>query len=100
MLTYAAIFVDDPEKQRCHVSFPNLNYECDIDYENNEELLKAASEELSFAVWLCDDRGQKIPKPKTISDERLPNGAVINFVSSDYERYKQSLSVRVIDLSD
>ena len=100
MLTYAAIFQDDPSNNKCHVFFPNLDYECCIDYSNNEQLLKLAEQELGFALWFWEDLGRKFPKSNTISDKDLPHGAVLNFISCDYDKFKQSISVKVIDLSD
>lgn len=97
--TYAAIFEDDSEKQRCSIKIPNLEYESEIDYTTNEELLKRAEDELSFALWLYEEREGKLPKANTISDKELPAGGVLRFLSSDYDKYKQSLSVKEIEIS-
>ena len=97
--TYAAVFSDDEESKNCHVSFPNFSYETDIAYSDKADLLRKASEELGFAMWMCEEAGRKMPKPNTISERGLREGESIKFIDCDYDRIKQSISVTSFNLA-
>ena len=97
--TYAAIFQDNNKENTCYVSFPNLDYNCYISYVDYNDLLRQASLELGFALWLFEDSGKKFPKPNTISNKTLPRDAEIKFISCDYEAFKKASSVKTFTLS-
>ncbi len=95
---YPAIFADNERDKTSHIEFPSLNYESDIAYLDELDLLRKAAEELSFALWLCEDTGRKIPKPEPINTKALPKETVIRSVSCNYD--KQDFSVKTFDISD
>ena len=99
LMIYSAVFLPNKENSSYHVSFPDLDYECDIPYDNTEQLLAAATEELGVTLWTFEDNGKRLPLPKNVSDKGLPEGAHISFIPIDYAHFKKSISVREIDLS-
>ena len=48
---------------------------------------------------MFDDAGKTIPTPKTNMDKDMPADSYLDFVQCDYEKYKQRISVRTIDLA-
>ena len=99
-LFYSAFFTPDEDNGSCHVVFPDLEYECDISADTPETLSSLAAEELGFALWMLEDSGQRLPLPKTISKNEIPDGASIAIVPIDYSSFKKHLLVKVLDLSD
>lgn len=99
-LFYSAFFTPDEDNGSCHVVFPDLEYECDISADTPETLSRQAAEELGFALWMLEDSGQRLPLPKTISKNEIPDGASISVIPIDYSRFKKHLTVKVFDLSD
>lgn len=99
LFTYAAIFQDNTHDNTCLVSFPNLQHDAYISYSDKNDLMRQASLELGFALWLCEDAGKKFPMHRTISKQNLPAGAEIRFVNCDYEAFKNASSVKFFDFS-
>jgi predicted RNase H-like HicB family nuclease len=100
MMIYTAFFTPDKEHNTCLVQFPDLDYSCTLDISDMAEFRHQLKEELGFALWMYDDAGKPIPTPKTNRDKELPPDSYIDFVQCDYEKFKQNISVREIDLSE
>lgn len=100
LMIYSAVFTPDKEHNTCVVIFPDLDYACTLDTSDTFEFRKQLKEELGFALWLQEDAGKPIPTPKTISNKEMPAGSYIDFVQCDYDKFKQNISVRTIDLTE
>ncbi len=98
ILNYSAVFTPDEQKGSCSVYFPDIDYECSLDTSNNSNFRKQLQQELAFALWLYEEKGNVIPFPKTICDLPLPQGAYIDFVPCDFDTFKHHISVKNIDL--
>ncbi|MBQ7544223.1 MAG: hypothetical protein IJT02_04685 [Synergistaceae bacterium] len=96
---YPAVFKPSQNDGNCSIYFPDLDHECEVSYSNSDDLKKSASEELGFALWMCEDAGRRIPAPKTAEIADVPEGAYVSEAGIDYEAFKKGMSVRVIDLS-
>ena len=97
---YPAVFTPNEKDGSCHIFFPDLEHECDVPYSNSDSLKHVAAEELGFALWMFEDSGNTIPAPKTASIEDLPGGAYVSEIGIDYEAFKKSITVKIIDLSE
>ena len=99
-VNYPAVFKPNVKEGNCHICFPDLEHECDVPYGTPEKLKRSAAEELGFALWMCEDAWNRIPAPRTVGIKELPNGAYISDVAIDYGEFKESVAVKVIDLSE
>lgn len=96
--TYPVIFQDDTNNNSSHVCFPDFPYECDISYSDYSDLMQKTALELGFALYLREEAKQKFPRPNSINNRILPPSSTMNFVECDYGKFKQSLSVKNINL--
>ena len=97
---YPAVFKPNQKDGNCSIYFPDLDHECEISYSTSDGLKRSATEELGFALWMCEDAGDRIPAPKTAEIAEVPEGAYISEVGIDYGKFKKGVSVKVIDLSE
>ena len=97
-LYYSAIFTPDETHGSCSVYFPDLDYECCLDISDYSTFREQSLQELAFALWLCKDKGNVIPFPKTICDLPLTQGAYIDFVPCDFDTFMQHIKVKLFDL--
>ena len=97
---YPAVFTPNEKDGSCHIFFPDLEHECDVPYSNSDSLKHVAAEELGFALWMCEDAGKRIPAPKTARINEVLGGAYVSEIGIDYEAFKNSVTVKVIDLSE
>ena len=95
---YPAIFTPKRKEGTCRVFFPDLEHESEIAYDTAGQLKARSAEELGFALWLCEDSGKSFPLPGSVKSRNLSDGAFMDVVELDYDRFKQGVTVKVIDI--
>ena len=95
---YTAVIEKNTDNNNAHVSFPCLHYECDISFLDDSDLMSKLPEELGFALWLLENAGKKFPQNNSAVDKNLSPNVTWRLIECDYETFRQSLSVRNINL--